>query len=527
MTRGDWAQARWLAARLTVGGAGRTDGMGVLLSHDPVLAGLLKRLGDMVMDEIADGAVTRDIPELFLSSMFMARDGAAAAIAHALLSERLDDRKDAVQAAAMSVSDPELVVRATRDLISAVEGRDDFSVLSSLIASPDADHTMGEALLELRPGHLEAVRVQQELVLRHLNRAGWYPDDHKVLDVFRHIVETGREAGEFASSPVQDPHELLSLYLDGTVAECIEREMGRTAAIVSLCRLLHQQDNDMVGRAIFESTRVSDWRLTHRVLEVAQWLAGPIEADRANHFHLLITPALMRLAGRPDQQHLRRLVELGDACLRAVVGTPGEHTRRYAADRSKFITGRSADLDSAADIVAGEITSQAIWGANDPETFMDGLVKDAEIFEHHGRYLLSGQSVKQYTTQASLVRRRGPCALLVLVDVIIESGDLTYARALLDSVGEVYPLNSMVLEWRHKLATHTANRARAAAALAELRDLWRDDADGAGPLTQIGVLERMVAVPEAADFVRERARRLALVPAFQTWADRLRSIVDG
>jgi hypothetical protein len=294
LTRGDWAQARWLATQLSIDSAGRTDGIGAFLSNDPVLADHAMRLGDMLMDEIADGAVTSDLPELFLSAMFMARTGAAAVIAHTLLAERLDDRKNIVQLAAMNVSDPELRVHATECLIAAIDDPDDFNSLDLLLELPDADHAMGEALLALRPSNPSTTAVQRELLMAYLNRAVWYPDEHKVLDAFRHIVETARTAGEFANFPRQDPHDLLRVYLDGTAVECIERNMGRAAAIVSLCRLFHEQDDEAIRRAIFESVRVSDWPLAHRVLEVAQWPAGPIEADGADFFHHSITPALLR-----------------------------------------------------------------------------------------------------------------------------------------------------------------------------------------------------------------------------------------
>jgi hypothetical protein len=524
LTREDWAQARWLAMRLTTDGAARTDGMGIFLFNDPVLADHLRYLGDMLMDEIADGAATGEVPELFLSSIFGPRTGAGAAIAHAVISERLDDRKDVVKLAAMAVSDPGLRVQVTREMIAALDGPGDFSTLDSLMALPDVDDAMGGALLELRPSDTTTAQVQQELLVRHMNRAGWYPDEHNVLDAFRHMIETARNSSELGEFSLQDPHDLLSLILDGTVAECVERDMGRAAAIVSLCRLMLEPDDvEMIRRGIFESVRVSDWRLARRVLEVARWPAGPIDADRADRFHLSITTALWRLSGRD----LARLVELGDACLRAVTGTPGEHTRRYAADRTEILTDRYESFESAADNAVTAAAGQAIWGVDDPETFGLGLAEDAEILEHHGHYVLSGQSVKQFAARASLVRRRGPGALLVLVDVIIESGDLKYARSLMDSLGEVYPLNSMVLEWRLKLAAHTSNDAQAAAVLGELRELWREDADDATPLAQVGVLERLVTKPAATDFVKERARRVALVPAFGTWADRLRSIADG
>jgi hypothetical protein len=402
-----------------------------------------------------------------------------------------------------------------------------------LLELPDADHAMGEALLALRPSNPSTTAVQRELLMAYLNRAVWYPDEHKVLDAFRHIVETARTAGEFANFPRQDPHDLLRVYLDGAAVECIERNMGRAAAIVSLCRLFHEQDDEAIRRAIFESVRVSDWPLAHRVLEVAQWPAGPIEADGADFFHHSITPALLRLASQPERRHLTQLLELGDACLRAVNGTPGENTRRYAEDREKIANGRYEGIDSNVyDAVAMDYMADSIWGVDDPKTLTSGFLQSSEVrhpqvLKHHGRYVLSAQSVKQYAVESSLVRRRGPGALLILVDVIIESGDLTHARAWLDSVGEVYPYNSMVLEWKHKLATHTWNDARAAAAIKDLLDLWRDDVDDATPVTQVGVLKRMVNEPAAADFIKERARRLALVPAFRTWADELQRIADG
>jgi hypothetical protein len=528
LTRGDWAQARWLAARLTTHDAVRTDGIGALLSHDPVLDDHAARLGDVLMDEIADGVSTSDLPEFFMTTMFRSRTAAAAAIAHTLLSAGVDERSDVVRAAATAVSDEHLRTRATRDLLAAA-GPDDFRMLYPLVTESDVDHdAIRAALLGMRPDDAALTPGQRELLLWHLNRPGWYPDEHQLLDTFRHMVETARTAGEFAALPLQDPRDLLRVFLDGTVLGCIESDMGRAAAVVGLSRLLHEQDDKMIGQCIFESVRVWDWQLAHRVLEVARWPAGPIGADRADQFHLMITPALRLLAGRSDRGDLARLVALGDACLRAATGTPGEYTRDYVAYRSAIVVTQRDDVDSIGEMAAMEAVTKAIWGADDTDALKFGSAQDdAEVVEYHGRYVLSGQDVRQLAVHSSLVRRRGPGALLVLIDVIIETGDLAHARELLDAVGEVYPRNCMVLLWRHKLATHTWNQALAAAVLAQLRDLWRADADDATPLAQVHVLRDLVTDPQAAHFVKERAGRVALRPAFRTWADELRGMADG
>lgn len=533
LTRGDWAQARWLSTRLTLDGVAGTAGSGGLLSHDPVLTDHCVRLGDMLMDEIArsaECASVSEVPELFLSALLMPRTGAYAAISHALLTEHLDERKEIVKLAAMSVTDSGLRIRATRELIANLKSPDDLNVIDGLMKLPDVDHAMGNALLELRPRDSAGSMIQQELLIRHLNRPGWYPDERKVLDAFASMVETARLSGDFGEFSNREPHELLRGHMEGTAIECIKRDMGRAAAIVSLCSLHHDQSDESIQRGIFESVRNSDWPLALRVLEVARWPSGPIEPDRADHFHLSITPALRHLVGHFDRRYLARLLELGDACLHAVDGTPGENTRRYTQVRDEIVNGRYEGIDSSVvDAVAMNYMVDAMWGVRDPEALTSSLQFgwDPEVLEQRGRHVLSGQSVKHYAVESSVVRRWGPAALLTWVDIVIESGDLLEARELLDWTSEVYPRHSMVMEWRHKLAKHTWNDEVAAAAIGQLRELWREDADEASPLTQVGVLERLAGESAAAEFVKERARRVALVPAFRRWVPRLRRITDG
>jgi hypothetical protein len=500
-----------------------------LIFHDPVLHRVGKRLADAFADLTLDGQLP-SAPSNFTMSLLLRTD-AGDYLASTLLSNFQ----------ALSVERLRLLVGATTDpaLKSAAVGRlledldtecasaaGDTSLLDEMLSEPDPDGSVGASLLAARPKTDGACTYQMNLVSNRIERTGWLPNADALTAMYRAIFEVvPPDSNEWSAVPIADRFPLL---LRGAARTVAKSNMGRSAAVLSLCHLkLVAADIESLGRGIFESTRVSAWPVLHEILDNADPPTGPLSSKDADLFHVSILSAVGQLLRRGETERLDRLLDIGHACVALLNGPPGENTQEFVSLAESVVAGDSDGPDGYLEVIDSRFMGMAVWGSTDPDDLATSLIIDDGCLSVGDRFVLPGHSILEFAQRSSLTRRRGPAAMLLLVDMAVEGGDLRQAQTYLEMTSLAYPKSSVVLEWQVKLDLHVGNTRRALGRRSDLAELWRNGDDEESPLAQVGAMERLSRLSAFSDLAREHAQRVRDQPCFAAWVQRLDRVISG
>jgi hypothetical protein len=524
---GDWASMRHLVSNTALEIITASDGLSALMTHDRVLRRRLADASHEAADWFEQLRTGMRLPELGWMLVMGNPEAGSRRTAACLLRDHMLLPPDLVGTTAALLADSTYQAKVIVDLVGRLDELDGMSVgnLQTLMQHQRHTETIGAALLKARPTTRNAAHLLLELLFLYVDGQRWHADPHEVLDLMRWFQSTAERDEDWSAIP--HSRRLIAL-LDGAAVQYVERDMSRPAALLSLCRLLLEPELDAIARGVFESTRVSDWPLLFAVLDASAWTERPVESEQADFFHGSIYSAIGQLMHRADKRPLQQLLALGDSCYRSIEGSPGQHSADYARIRGEIADGTfTGSSDSVYEAVSGQFMTAALLGSDSPDTLRTPLVDDAEPRFDGARWQLDSQDVLRYAHVASFERGRGPTAILMVVDCAIESGDLAYARGVMEDVLRFYPENSMVYEWQHKIAGHTSNEPKALEAIDNIRRLWRDDVDTATPIAQVEVMERMWDVKSLRFDIRGRAAAVLDLPGFEGVQDRLERLTRG
>jgi hypothetical protein len=530
---GEWAKMRFVAAEAarTESADWRLPVLAQLLFNDPVHRDLCRRRADTFADQLEDGGCDRAgqaLPD-FTAMGLLLPAGPADFIASKLLDDASTLDWRVVRMLILATSDPTSRLTGMRILLSrldsmATEKPSPREELGALLSEPDPEGAVGEALLAAQAQTTAGHELLMDLTSDRIERTGWVPAVAPFTAMYARVLESAVAHHPDMWRAVA-PQDRLPVFLRGAARTVVENDCGLTAALLSLSQLRIGPDIEALGRGIFESARVSAWSLLKEILEVALWPGGRVTPDEADYFHLSILGALQGLAERDDHATVRQLIALGRACLESLDGDAGPRSREFVQRADSWDSGRRESFPGTIELADNVLLAEGIWGTETPEIFQSTVASHLQLESDGVSTRLDASSVLELAAATSLRRRRGPAAMLLLVDVALESGDLRQARAALDEVSRRYPRHSIVLEWQIKVDLAAGNARLAAKRLGALRELWQMGIDDASPFAQVNSLERLVRLSWAKEVALERAGRIRSLPEFAALADRIERVL--